>query len=153
MCVCVCVCACVCAKMLQSCLTLCDPMDYSPPGSSIQGILQARILEWVAMPSSRGIFPTQGSNPCLFSLMSSSLAGGFFTMSATYIYIYIWYGIHMYGICMYVCIHVNLSLANLATSFYGVLHSPPGLWVGIVIAMCLVFPEVNSVFACYLQCH
>ena len=33
----------------QSCLTLCDPMDYSPPGSSVHGILQARILEWVAM--------------------------------------------------------------------------------------------------------
>ena len=31
----------------QSCLTLCDPMDYSPPGSSVHGILQARILEWV----------------------------------------------------------------------------------------------------------
>ena len=42
---------CVCAK---SCLTLCDPMDCSPPGSSVQGILQARILEWVATPSSRG---------------------------------------------------------------------------------------------------
>ena len=41
-------------KLLQSCLTLCDHMDYSPPGSSVQGILQARILEWVAMPSSRG---------------------------------------------------------------------------------------------------
>ena len=39
---------------LQLCLTLCDPMDCSPPGSSVHGILQARILEWVAMPSSRG---------------------------------------------------------------------------------------------------
>ena len=38
----------------QSCLTLCDPLDYSPPGSSIHGILQARILEWVAIPFSRG---------------------------------------------------------------------------------------------------
>ena len=38
----------------QSCLTLCDPMDCSPPGSSIQGILQARILEWVARPSCMG---------------------------------------------------------------------------------------------------
>ena len=38
----------------QSCLTHCDPTGYSPPGSSIHGILQARILEWVAMPSSRG---------------------------------------------------------------------------------------------------
>ena len=45
---------CVCAKSLQSCLTHCDPMDCSPPGSSVHGILQARILEWVAMPSSRG---------------------------------------------------------------------------------------------------
>ena len=37
------------AKSLQSCLTLCDPMDGSPPGSSVHGILQARILEWVAI--------------------------------------------------------------------------------------------------------
>ena len=43
-----------CAKLLQSCLTLCDPMDCSPPGSSVHGILQARILEWVAMHFSRG---------------------------------------------------------------------------------------------------
>ena len=38
----------------QSCLTLCDPMDCSLPGSSVYGILQARTLEWVAMPSSKG---------------------------------------------------------------------------------------------------
>ena len=37
----------------QSCLTLFDPMDYSPPDSSVHGILQARILEWVAVFSSR----------------------------------------------------------------------------------------------------
>ena len=42
-----------CAKMLQSCPTLCHPMDCSPPGSYIHGILQTRIMEWVAMPSSR----------------------------------------------------------------------------------------------------
>ena len=42
----------LCAKSLQSCLTFCDPMDCSPPGSSVHGILQARILEWVAVPSS-----------------------------------------------------------------------------------------------------
>ena len=45
------------AKSLQSCLTLCVPMDSSLPGSSIQGILQATILGWVAMPSSRGSSP------------------------------------------------------------------------------------------------
>ena len=46
-------CVCVHAKLLQSCLTLCDPIDYSPPGSSVLGILQARILEWVTMPAHR----------------------------------------------------------------------------------------------------
>ena len=40
--------------LAQSCLTLCNPMECSPLGSSVHGILQARILEWVAMPSSRG---------------------------------------------------------------------------------------------------
>ena len=44
---------CVPANLLQACLTLCDPMDYSLPGSSVHGILQARILEWIAMPPSR----------------------------------------------------------------------------------------------------
>ena len=45
---------CVCATSLWSRLTLCDPMGCSPPGSSVHGILQAGILEWVFMPSSRG---------------------------------------------------------------------------------------------------
>ena len=45
----------------QSCLTLCNPIDCSPPGSSVHGILWTRILEWVAFPFSR--VPTQGSNP------------------------------------------------------------------------------------------
>ena len=54
---CVCVCVCVCARAClaaQFCLTLCDPMDYSPPGSSVRGILQVRILEWIAISFSRG---------------------------------------------------------------------------------------------------
>ena len=45
------------AKSVQSCPTLYDPVDRSLPGSSAHGILQARILEWVAMPSSRGSSP------------------------------------------------------------------------------------------------
>ena len=45
------------AKSLQLCLTLCDPMDCSLPGSSVHGIFQARILEWVAMPFSKGSSP------------------------------------------------------------------------------------------------
>ena len=50
------------AKSLQSCPTICDFMNCSPPGSSVHGILQARILEWVAIPSSRGSFqPRDGT--------------------------------------------------------------------------------------------
>ena len=50
------------AKSLQSCPTLCDTIDGSPPGSPVPGILQARILEWVAVPSSRGFsWPRDGT--------------------------------------------------------------------------------------------
>ena len=44
----------MCAQWLQSWLTLCNPMDCSPPGCCVHRILQAGIVEWVAMPSSRG---------------------------------------------------------------------------------------------------
>ena len=50
------ICGCMHAKSLQSCLTLCDLMDCSLSGSSVHGILQTRILEWIVMPSSRGSF-------------------------------------------------------------------------------------------------
>ena len=53
---------CLCVKSLQSCLTLSDLMYCSPPGSSVHGILQARILEWVVMPSS-GDLPDPGIEP------------------------------------------------------------------------------------------
>ena len=55
------------AKALQSCLTLCNPMGCSPPGSSVHGISQTRILECIAISFSREIFPTQGLNPHLLS--------------------------------------------------------------------------------------
>ena len=60
-------------KSLQSCLTLCDPMDYSPPGSSVHGILQARILEWVATSFSRKSSGTQRLNPQLLHWQVDSL--------------------------------------------------------------------------------
>ena len=66
----------ICAKSFQSCPPLCDPMACSPPGSSVHGILQVRILGRAAMPSSRGSFqPTDWTR----SLTSSALAGGLFT--------------------------------------------------------------------------
>ena len=60
----------------KSCLSLCDPMDCSLPGSFVHGILQARILEWVAMPSSRGSSWPRGWT-CIS--WGSCIAGGFFT--------------------------------------------------------------------------
>ena len=57
------------AKSLQSCPALFDPMDCNLPGFSVQGILQARMLEWAVMPSSRGSSRTQGSNLCLLCLL------------------------------------------------------------------------------------
>ena len=72
----------MCAKSFQLCPTLCNPMGIACQAPLSVGILQAKILEWVAMPSSKGIFPTQGSNPCL--LLSPALAGRFFTASATW---------------------------------------------------------------------
>ena len=68
----------LCANLVASVVSLCDPMECSPPGSSVHGILQARILEWVVMPSSRGSSPTQGSN---LHLLSFVLAARFFTTS------------------------------------------------------------------------
>ena len=49
--------AAVAAKSLQLCLTLCDPVDCSPPRSSVHGIFQARMLEWVAIPFSKESSP------------------------------------------------------------------------------------------------
>ena len=61
----------------QSCLTLCDPVDCNSPGSSVHGILQARILEWVTMPSSKE------SSQLRDLTQVSHIAGRFFTAWAT----------------------------------------------------------------------
>ena len=60
--------SCVRAKLLQSDSTLCDPVDCSPPGSSVHGILLARILEWVATSFSRGYFRPRDQT-CLLCLL------------------------------------------------------------------------------------
>ena len=71
-------CGCVRAKSLQLCLTPCDPMDGSTPGFSVSGILQARILEWVAIS-----FPRGSSQPRDL-LYLPALAGGGFTTHTTW---------------------------------------------------------------------
>ena len=64
----------VCVLVAQSCSTLCDPMDCSPLGSSAHGILQARILEWVAIPFSRGSSQPRDQTQATY------IAGRFFTI-------------------------------------------------------------------------
>ena len=67
---------CVCAKLIQSCPTLCNPMDYSPTGSSVHGI--SREEYWSGLPfPPPGDLPNPGSEP--MSPASSALAGVFFT--------------------------------------------------------------------------
>ena len=65
------------AMSLQSCLTLCDPIDGSPPGSSVRGILQARILEWVAISFSNACMQAKSlqSCPTLCNPMNTSPPG------------------------------------------------------------------------------
>ena len=67
----------VCVLVAQSCQTLCDLMDCSPPGSSVLGILQARKLEWIVIPFSRG------SPQPRYLTWVSCIASGFFSIWAT----------------------------------------------------------------------
>ena len=66
------ICVYVCVLVAQSCLTLCDPMDCSLPGSSVLGILQARILEWVPFPAP-GALPDPGIESGSPALQANSL--------------------------------------------------------------------------------
>ena len=69
-------------KVTQSCPTLCDPMDCSSPGSSVHAVLQARILEWVAVPFSRGSSQPRDENQV------SHIAGRFFTIWVRIVILY-----------------------------------------------------------------
>ena len=83
----------VCAKLLELCLTACHPIDHSSPGSSVHGILQARILEWVAMLSSRG-----SSWDRDWSCISFLPCFGRWVLNTSEIWEAPWYYIHIYRI-------------------------------------------------------
>ena len=70
-------CVCVCVRLTQLYPTLCDPMDPSLPNSSVHRILQAKILEWIATPFSRGSFPPRDQT------WVSCIAGRLFTVWTT----------------------------------------------------------------------
>ena len=101
-------CMCMHAKSFQSCPTLCDPMDYSQPGSSLQGTLSGLFYTGKNTGVSchgllQVIFLTWRSNSCL---VSPSLAGGFFTTSTTwkayvYVCVYIYILFHLFSIMIY----------------------------------------------------
>ena len=96
-------CECVLCLVTQSCLTLCSPVDCSPPGFSVHGILQARILEWFAMPSSRG------SSQPRDQTWVSHIAGGFFT---------IWDTVKPFMcvcVCVCVCMFINYLQESIAS--------------------------------------
>ena len=87
-----------CCPATKSCPTLCNPMDSSPPGSSLHGISQARIVECAATSFPRGIFPDQGLNLCLLhwqmnALPHSSCSMNWTTREApmqTVVYVILW---------------------------------------------------------------
>ena len=71
----------LCATSLQACLTLCNPINQSLPGSFVHGILQARILEWVAISCSKGSSWLRNRTHCL---LCPALAGRFFITTTTW---------------------------------------------------------------------
>ena len=93
---------CCVSLVAQSRPILCDAIGCSLPGSSVHGLFQARILEWVAMSSSRGSFPTQGSNP---DLLHCRLI--LYHLSHQSIYVYV------FSICVqfiYVCVQLFIIM-------------------------------------------
>ena len=90
----------LCVLISQSCPTLCDPMDCGLPGFSVHGILQARILEWVAIPFSRGT-----SQPRDQTLVTC-ITGRFFTVWATG------------KSCLHVLAIVNIAIMNIGVHVY-----------------------------------
>ena len=92
---------------------LCGLMDHNPLGSSEHGVLQARILDWVAMPCSRG-----SSDPGIepVSFMSPALVGGFFTSSAT------WEALSYVCVCVCVCVCVYIYILFQVIFHYSLLQ-------------------------------
>ena len=95
--------ACAVFLVAQLCPTLCDPMDCSPPGSSVHGILQARILEWAAV--------SRGSSRSRDRTQVSHVAGGFFTIWTTMEAPWDWIPFHMF-MAFWICSSVKVPFIN-----------------------------------------
>ena len=111
---------CVCL-VAQLCPTLCNPMDCSSPGSSVRGILQARILEWVAIPFTKG--SSQSRDRICVSHVSC-IAGGFFTAEPPGKPLYLTFGVK----CCVVGSEDRSSRAGSGCSKHGSLDSELRCW-------------------------
>ena len=117
--ICIYICA-VHTKSLQLCPTLCDPLDYSLPGSSVHGILQARVLEWVSVPS-RGSSQSR-DRTCIFC--SSYIAGRFLTaepLGKPHVYTFSPMNLNNFHLCS--------SLQSVGAQFHTLFHWLPAATV------------------------
>ena len=113
---------CMLAKLLQSCLSLCNPMDKNPPRSSVYEILQARILEWVAVSSSRGSSQARGPICIIYNSWISRQVLNYScrlrspcvcVCVCVYIYIYIqFFYFSWVTTCMYFFSNTNIKMQN-----------------------------------------
>ena len=106
------------AKWLQSCPTLCNPMDYSQPASSVHGILLARILEWIAISSSRGSFQPRDQS---HMSRGSYFAGRFFTTEL---------------LEKPICMHIHTYVY---THVYTHTHTHTQIYIQLAFKQCLLF--------------
>ena len=112
---------CICDDACDIHVTLCNPMDYSLPGSSVHGILQARILEWLAIPFSRGSSQSRDWSQVF------GIAGRFFIVWATWEAKDI-YDISITYICVCVCVYISVQFTQFCPNFCDPMnHSMPGL--------------------------
>ena len=107
---------CVHSKSLQLCPTLCDPMDCSPPCSSVLGILRVRILEWVAISSSRGLSQPENKpvSPAGPALQAVSLPLSYQEALHTHIHMHTHTHIHIHT---YVCVYVYIIKTHIYFRF------------------------------------
>ena len=121
---------CLCS-VAQLCLTLCDPMDCSPPGSSVHGISQARIIEWVAISFSRGFSP--GIEPQSLVLIgiffTAESPGNFLVSFGRFIpWYFILFDAVVNGIVSLISLsHVSLLVYGNATDFFVLILYPAAL--------------------------
>ena len=125
---------CVCGLLVtQSCSTLCDPTSCSPPGFSVHGILQARILEWVAIFFSIVLLPQR---QILYSLSYREVSGGLLNIFLYPIYIYICIYIYM-CLCVYMCICVYMSVC---------------MYMCVYVYMCVCMYMYICLYMCVCMC-